>query len=145
MKIKNITSTELFKLKLAVVTFHNGEQNAYLRESIAGDACYSSNNSLEFKENQMSDQRAKIASLTPCEGQEVVDKKLAFAVDIYRKMELELAELTVRFETDKEVYKAVTDEDWKPRAKTSKQDVSQILNEAAAILGKNYKPIQETI
>ena len=47
MKIKNITSTELFKLKLAVVTFHNGEQNAYLRESIAGDACYSSNNSLE--------------------------------------------------------------------------------------------------
>ena len=75
MKIKNITSTELFKLKLAVVTFHNGEQNAYLRESIAGDACYSSNNSLEFKENQMSDQRAKIASLTPCEGQEVVDKK----------------------------------------------------------------------
>ena len=145
MKIKNITSTELFKLKLAVVTFHNGEQNAYLRESIAGDACYSSNNSLEFKENQMSDQRAKIASLTPSEGQEVVDKKLAFAVDIYRKMELELAELTVRFETDKAVYKAVTDEDWKPRAKTSKQDVSQILNEAAAILGKNYKPIQETI
>ena len=60
-------------------------------------------------------------------------------------MELELAELTVRFETDKAVYKAVTDEDWKPRAKTSKQDVSQILNEAAAILGKNYKPIQETI
>ena len=145
MPKKNNVNNDLLELKLAVVMHHKGEQNEYLRQSIARDACYSSNNSIQYKCQQMSDLKADIAELRPSSGTEVVDVKLAKKVDIYHRMSDELAELTERFETDKAVYKKVTDEDWKPYTKSSTKDVSQVLNAVDDILGKDLNPIQETI
>jgi len=57
----------------------------------------------------------------------------------------ELLELTERFDTDKAVYKEVTEEEWKPYKKSSTKDVSQVINAVNDILGKDFKPVQETI
>jgi len=145
MKKTNSVNKDLFQLKLAVVMHHKGEHNEYLRQSIARDACYSSNNSIQYKTQQMSDLRLEIVSLAPAEGTEIVDVKLAKKVDIFQRMNDELLELTERFDADKAVYKAVTDEEWKPYKKSSSKDVSQVLNAVNDILGKDFKPVQETI
>lgn len=145
MKKTNQTNKDLFQLKLAVVMHHKGEHNEYLRQSIARDACYSANNSIQYKTGQMSDLREDIVSLVPAQGSEIVDIKLAKKVDIFKRMKDELEELTERFDTDKAVYFRVTEEEWKPYKKSSTKDVSQVLNEVNEILGKDFEPIQETI
>ena len=145
MKNKNTANTELFKLKLAVVSHHKGEHNEYLRSAIARDACYSANNSIQYKIQQMLDLKEEIKTLRPRAGTEVVDVKLAKKLDIYQRMEDELAELTERFETDKAVYKTITNEDYKPYSKSSVKEVSAVLDQLDRIFGKDEKPIQESI
>lgn len=145
MKNKNTANTELFKLKLAVVNHHKGSHNEYLRSAIAKDACYSANNSIQYKIQQMLDLKEEIKTLRPTAGTEVVDVKLAKKVDIYQRMADELAELTERFETDKAVYKTITDEDWKPYTKSSVKEVSAVLDQLDKLFGKDEKPIQESI
>ena len=54
---------ELYNLKLAVVMHHTGESNAYTRESIARDACFVANNSIQYKCQQMLDVKEEIATL----------------------------------------------------------------------------------
>ena len=143
MKKTNDVNKELLELKIAVVMHHKGEQNEYLRQSIARDACYSANNSIQYKNQQMLELKAEMASLRPSAGSEVVDVKLAKKLDIFERMEDELAELTERFNADKAVYKLITDEEWKPYQRSSTKDVSQVLNKLNDILGKDSKPIQE--
>ena len=134
---------KLVQLKLDVINTHEGDQNTYLRSSMAGDACYSSNNSIQYKTQQMSDVRAELASLRPAEGSEVIDVKLAKKVDIYNRMSDELLELQERFNADKAVYKAIADEEWKPWKKTTQKAVSSVLNELDKIFGKDEAPVQE--
>lgn len=133
------TQKTLVSLKLEIVAYHSGEHNEYLRKSIAGDACYSSNNSIQYKTGQMSNLRGEIHALSPAEGVEVVDVTLAKKVDIYHRMQDELQELTERFDADKEVYKLVTGEDWKPYSKTVARDKSAIMDSVAKILGDTPK------
>lgn len=142
MTKENTQKTNLVALKLEIVAYHSGEHNEYLRKSIAGDACYSSNNSIEYKVQQMSKVRGEIATLMPSEGSEVVDVSLAKKVDIYQRMEDELLELTERFEADKTVYETVSGEKWKPYKKTTQKDQSAIIEKMNAILG-NPPKIQE--
>jgi hypothetical protein len=143
MKIANTNLSNLIDIKLEVIKHHTGEHNEYLRKSIAGDACYSSNNSIQYKTQQMSDVRVELASLRPAEGSEVIDVKLAKKVDIYNRMSDELLELQERFDADKAVYKAIADEEWKPWKKTTQKAVSSVLNELDKIFGKDEAPIQE--
>ena len=100
---------------------------------------------IQYKTQQMSDLRQEIVSLAPAEGTEIVNVKLAKKVDIFQRMNDELLELTERFDTDKAVYKEVTEEEWKPYKKSSTKDVSQVINAVNDILGKDFKPVQETI
>lgn len=134
---------ELYNLKLAVVMHHTGESNAYTRESIARDACFVANNSIQYKCQQMLEVKAEIASLRPTEQAETVSVQLAKKVDIYKRMQLELNELEERFNADMAVHKEVTGDVWKPWKKSSTKDKSQILNDVDDILGKDLKPIQE--
>jgi len=135
----------LYELKLAVINTHKGDHNTYLRASIAGDACYSSNNSIQYKMTQMMKVKQELVTLRPAEGTEVIDVTLAKKVDIFRRMQDELAELEVRFDADKKVYLNVAETAWKPYKKSLAQDVSQVMNELDDILGKDENPIQEAI
>lgn len=137
-KVTNITETTatLTDLKLAVVNFHKGDTNEYLRNQIARDACYTSHNSINWKLQSMSDVKADLASLMEGEGAEVVDVKIAKKVEIYQGMQLELDELQERHKADREVHKIITGEDWKNRPKSTRPANAQgVLEAAKAILG----------
>ena len=130
------TTTTLADLKMAVINFHKGDDNEYLRTQVARDACYTSNNSIQWKLQQMSDVKAELASLMEGEGVEVVDINIDRKVEIYDKMQLELDELQLRHDADLEVYKTITGEVWSPRSKSKMVKNSQaVLARAKAILG----------
>jgi hypothetical protein len=130
------TTPTLADLKLAVVNFHKGDENEYLRTQVARDACYTSNNSIQWKLQQMLDIKAELASLMEGEGAEVVDVNIAKKVEIYQKMELELDELQDRHNADLSVYNTITGEDWTSRPKSKMVKNSQgVLAAAKAILG----------
>ena len=143
MKIENKSLTNLIEMKLEVIRHHGGEHNEYLRKSLAGDACYSSHNSMEYKSKQMAEKRAELASLRPAEGSEVIDIKLAKGIDVYNRMSDEMLELQERFDADKDVYESFTGEVWKPWKKTTQKAVSAVITSLDKILGKDKAPIQE--
>lgn len=135
---KNLTSTrvtELAKIKITAVNFHKGDNMSYLRNQIARDACYTSQNSLNWKLEQMSNLKAEIAELHEASGTEIVDVKLAKRVDIYHSMQDELEELEIRHQADLEVHKQITGEDWKATPKSFRSKQAQgVLEAASAIL-----------
>lgn len=115
---KSIPMHPLTKMKLAVVNFHKGDHNEYVRISVARDACYTSFNSIEWKSEQMSKTKNELAELAAEAGQEVVDINIGKKISLYRKMEEELAELQKRHVADLEVYTEVTQgETWTPKPK----------------------------
>jgi hypothetical protein len=134
---RNVTSTrvtELTKIKLTAVNFHKGDNMAYLRNQIARDACYTSQNSMNWKLEQMSKLKVEIAELHEASGSEVVDTKLAKRIDIYHSMEDELAELQIRHESDLQVHKTVTGEDWKATSRSFREKNAQAVLEAATAI-----------
>ena len=133
---KKNNTPNLYDLKLAVINFHKGDQNEYLRISIARDACYTSFNSIEWKSEQMSKTKNELASLAASAGQEVVDISIGKKISLYRKMEDELAELQERHVADTQVYTEVTQgEVWSAKPKrTYKSDGLADAAELARIL-----------
>jgi len=122
-KKQSTSLSPLAELKMAVITYHKGNEYVYMRSQIARDACYTSHNSLTYKRGQMADIKAEIVGLHEASGSEVVDVKIERKVMIYQGMEAELEELTERHNADLEVYKAVTGDNWTPRPKrTHKSD-----------------------
>lgn len=133
----NITSyKDLVAAKAAIINYHNGDENEYLRTRMAADACFTSHNSMTWKQGQMADVKAELHSWrTENAGSEVVDTKIANKVKLYRSMEQELAELEDRHKADCEVHKTITGEAWKPRPKrTHKSDGLGELQELDALL-----------
>ncbi len=136
MTKKNNAPT-LQELKLAVINYHKGDENEYLRSSIARDACFTSFNSMEWKNGQMSDIKSELAELSE-DGSEVVDIKVGRKIALYQRMEDELAELIERHDTDCNVYTEITQgEIWTPRPKrTYSSDGLGDQAELARILSK---------
>ena len=138
MTKSNVNSTansNLVKMKLAIVTYHKGDKNEYVRKNAAADACYVSGNSISYKQEQIDKQRAILASLLPVEGQEVPTVKLERTALILKSMNAEMDELQERHAADLEVYKLVTGEDYLKRPKsTGYVNADTILEEAKALL-----------
>lgn len=138
MTKKNVNPAlaQLISFKMDVVCIHEGDHNAYLRASVSRDACFTSNNGIQWKLQQMSDLKAEIATLVEGEGQEVVDVNLAKKIDIFHRMEDELVELQLRHDADLAVYNKVTGEDWKSTPKSVRAKNAQaVLSAAKAIVG----------
>lgn len=118
-----IKEYDLFTLKMAVACYHSGEYN---RINKARDACYTSNNSIEYKHGLMLDVKADMASLRQqLEMQEevagqgtVIGVKLSKKLDIFKSMEEELKELEDTHKNDRAVYKKLTGETWNPPRKS---------------------------
>ena len=127
--------SNLAKQKLAVVNAHKGDEFEYLRQQIARDACYTSHNGIQWKLQQMSEVKAEIAEILPEQGTEVTDVKIARKVDVYEKMEAELAQLQLRHDADLEVHITIFEgEVWVPRKK-KKVANNAYVEKAKAILG----------
>lgn len=134
MTKQNITSyKDLVKAKVAIINFHKGDENEYLRISIARDACYTSFNSIEWKSDQMSEIKNEVAAWRrENPDAEVIDIKIAKKLSLYNKMEEELFELQERHSADCEVYTEITQgETWSHKPKRT--HVSDGLGEIAAI------------
>ena len=130
----NITSNDdLVKSKVAIINFHKGDENEYLRISIARDACYTSFNSIEWKSEQMSQIKNDVAVWRrENPDAEVISVQISNKLSLYNKMENELIELQVRHDADKEVYTEITQgEVWSPKPKRTYK--SDGLGELAAI------------
>lgn len=128
---------DLFNLKLEVINFHQGDNMQYVRTTAARDACFTSNNSMNWKANQMNDLQTEIAGLIPEEGSEIVDVKLERKIALYESMEDELQELTLRHEADLAVYEQVVGEKWRPGPGSSRSKSSKsTLAKAMKIAGK---------
>jgi len=134
MTKQNITSyKDLVQAKVAIINFHKGDENEYLRISIARDACYTSFNSIEWKSDQMSEIKNEIAAWRrENPDAEVIDIKIAKKRSLYNKMEEELLELQERHRADCEVYTEITQgEVWSRKPKRT--HASDGLGEIAAI------------
>lgn len=134
MTKQNITSyNDLVKAKVAIINFHKGDENEYLRISIARDACYTSFNSIEWKSDQMSEIKNEVAAWRRENPEaEVISIKVANKLSLYNKMEDELIELQERHRADCEVYTEITQgEIWTRKPKRTHK--SDGLGELAAI------------
>lgn len=134
----NITSyKDLVAAKTAIINYHKGDEYEYIRESMARDACFTSHNSMMWKTGQMADIKAELVEWRKDNtGAEVIDVKIARKMKLYRSMEPELAELEERHQADREVYKAITGDEWKPRGKRDhSSDKLGELHELDAMLG----------
>jgi hypothetical protein len=134
MKKQNITSyDDLVLAKVAIINFHKGDVNEYLRMSIARDACYTSFNSIEWKSSQMSDIKNEVAQWRrENPDAEVIDVKIGAKLALYNMMEDELIELQDRHNADCEVYTIITQgEVWQRKPKRTYK--SDGLAEIAAI------------
>ena len=132
---QNKALAELVELKKAVINFHKGDHLQYTRGSKCTDNCYSGNNSIAYKTNQMSNLKAEIASLYEGKGAEVIDVKLAKKIDIYHSMEEELDALSLDQDANLIVYKDFFGKDWSARAKNALKDEA-VIQAVESILAK---------
>lgn len=104
--------SNLAKLKLEVIKYHtnqNGESNTsmvnqYFLQSLARDACYTSNNSLQFKKKQIADSTADYDSEIE-KGNNIGAERVEQKVE---RLYLELDELQIRHDADCQVYTLIT-------------------------------------
>tara|TARA_R110000824_G_scaffold7895_1_gene36023 strand:+ start:695 stop:1108 length:414 start_codon:yes stop_codon:yes gene_type:complete len=135
MTTRKATTPTLFNLKVSVIDHHKGDQNEYLRVSIARDACFTSFNSVDWKSDQMSTIKKDLSNMAEAAGSEVIDTRVGQKIFIYRKMEDELMELQERHKTDCDVYTHFTGEVWTRKPKrTGTSDLSGDKAELARIL-----------
>jgi hypothetical protein len=104
--------SNLAKLKLEVIKYHtnqDGESNTsmvnqYFLQSLARDACYTSNNSLQFKKKQIADSTADYDSEIE-KGNNIGAERVEQKVE---RLYLELDELQIRHDADCQVYTLIT-------------------------------------
>lgn len=115
----NITSyKDLIAAKTAIINYHKGDQNAYTREAIARDACFTSHNSMQWKALQMAEALGEIRKWREDNPDaEVIDVAISKKKRLYDSMEQEHAELEERHKADREVHKAIVGKEWKPQGK----------------------------
>jgi len=118
--------SNLAKLKLEVIKYHtnqDGESNTsvvnqYFLESLARDACYTSNNSIDFKKRQISDATTEYDTEAE-KGNHIRADRIEQYVE---RMYLELEELQVRHDADCQVYTIITGgHAWMSKSASSKQ------------------------
>jgi len=110
----------LIDLKLSVVNFH-ADLNEQARIGIARDACYTSNNSLEYKQGQVDFVVAELKVLRDqFNGSEVVDVRMGKKAEYLSALMFELSCAEERHEADKAVYKEVSGDTWKASPKTGR-------------------------
>lgn len=119
LMLKKSIQSKIFQAKLDSILLFD-EANDYTKGQMAHDACHSSWSAIQFKKNQMSDQRAIVTDFRDNTGSEVMTLKVERAVNLFNLMKDELDILTSRHEIDLDVYRKITEEDWKPKSKGSK-------------------------
>lgn len=119
LMLKKSIQSKIFQAKVDSILLFD-EANDYTKGQMAHDACHSSWSAIQFKKSQMSDQRAIITDFRDNTGSEVVTLKVEKAVRLFNAMKDELDILTSRHEIDLDVYRKITEEDWKPKSKGSK-------------------------
>ena len=119
LMLKKSIQSKIFQAKLDSILLFD-EANDYTKGQMAHDACHSSWSAIQYKKSQMSDQRAIITDFRDNTGSEVVTKQVETAINLFMSMNVELDILTSRHEIDLDVYRKITEEDWKPKAKGSK-------------------------
>jgi|TARA_R100000479_G_scaffold47117_1_gene21750 hypothetical protein len=137
MTKQQITShKDLVKAKVAVINYHEGTENEYIRFQCAKDACYTSFNSIQWKHEQMSEIKNELqVARAENKDSEVVSVKVSSKTILYRKMEAELVSLEERHKADLEVHKIITGDAWQYRPKrTHKSDGLGDWSEVDAIL-----------
>jgi len=136
MSKKSTKYKNLVDSKIAVINYHSGDSLTYLRESIARDACYTSANSIQYKSDQISENRESLRELRGIySGQEVIHVKMSKLSYIIKEQQKELSELDDRHQADLEVYKKLVGKAWTQNAKSSnsKNKLAE-LNEIDALL-----------
>tara|TARA_B100000424_G_C22646344_1_gene356815 strand:- start:184 stop:600 length:417 start_codon:yes stop_codon:yes gene_type:complete len=120
MSKKSTKYKNLVDSKIEVINYHSGDSLTYLRESIARDACYTSANSIQYKSDQISENRDKLADLRETySGQEVIHVQMSKLAYVIGEQQKELSELNDRHHADLEVYKKLVGKAWTQNAKSS--------------------------
>lgn len=118
--------TNLAKLKLEVIKYHTNQDgesttsvvNQYFLHSLARDACYTSNNSIEFKKKNISEATEDYDTEVE-KGNHIGADRVEQRVE---RMYLELDELQVRHDADCQVYTIITDgQAWVSNNSSTKQ------------------------
>ena len=138
------TLSQLAKLKLEVINYHNHDMsnpdsktggnvvNEQFLVSLARDACYTSHNSLQFKQKQVADSVAEYDQAME-ENNVYAAERTGRWID---RLAPELDELEVRHKADLEVYCCITNGDiWEPKQRTvtkaKKRDFSALKKRVA--------------
>ena len=126
---KNKSLTELTSLKTAVINHHAGDNFAYLRGQMARDACFTSNNAISWKVEQMSEVKGELVVLrSENAGREVTTNQMSKKLDVYKNMQAELDELELRHQADLAVHSHFVGETWtkNKKSKVTKNQLAEL-------------------
>lgn len=111
MTKKPLTTNDIVDQKLNHIKYFAEDANEALLVGIARDACYTANNSLQFKRKQLADILAEYDRHMAEKDTRAAERSEAFA----GRLALELEILEERLEIEKSVFFIITGgEEWKP-------------------------------
>lgn len=112
---KTITNSDIINQKLEHINYFRDD---YIHDALfigmARDACYTANNSLNFKKKQLADVLAEYDRHMADDNAYQAERSEKFAGRMFAELEV----LEERLEIEKAVYKVITDgEEWTPTPK----------------------------
>lgn len=107
---KQLKPSDIIAQKMEHIKYFTND-NQYLLVSIARDACYTANNSLEYKRKQLSDALADYDRHIEEKNVNAVERAERYIVRLNEELEI----LMCRFEIECGVYELFTGEKWSPK------------------------------
>jgi hypothetical protein len=107
---KQLKPSDIIAQKMDHIKYFTND-NQYLLVNIARDACYTANNSLEYKRKQLSDALADYDRHMSEQNVNAADRAERYIARLYEELEV----LQCRLEIECSVYELFTGEQWSPK------------------------------
>lgn len=111
---KALTASDIIKQKLEHIKYFSDDDiNEVVLIGIARDACYTANNSLNFKKKQLADTLAEYDRHVAEEDKYSAERSERYASRLYTELEV----FEERLHIEKTVYFSISGEEWHPTQK----------------------------
>ena len=109
MEYNQATLKTMVANRLAILNDHKGEENKFLREKMARDACFTSHRALEWKADQYSITSSEIVTLKKAQENEVTTTQIQSKERLLTLIASQIGAYQANHKADLEVYKKVVD------------------------------------
>ena len=109
MEYNQATLKTMVANRLAILNDHKGEENKFLREKMARDACFTSHRALEWKADQYSITSSEIVTLKKAQENEVTTTQIQSKERLLTLIASQIGAYQANHIADLDVYKKVVD------------------------------------